>query len=125
MDPWTDPPPTPRIDRERLREMLNLRPRPRPEDRLAHPGYRSLVRLLPIAQSDTHQSKHVADFLLAWWNAGENGGWDPTDRWSVDASIGDDMLAVLQLVRDHHVYPDELGLKAEFEALWAQWRRSA
>lgn len=29
----------------------------------------ALVRLLKIGRSDTGQSRRVADFLLAWWNA--------------------------------------------------------
>jgi hypothetical protein len=28
----------------------------------------ALTRLIPIAMSDTGQSKRVADFLMAWWN---------------------------------------------------------
>ncbi len=35
-------------------------------------------RLVAIAQRDTGQSRRVADFLLAWWNAGECGGFDLT-----------------------------------------------
>ena len=31
---------------------------------------------------DTGQARRVASFLLAWHNAEENGGWDPTDLWS-------------------------------------------
>jgi hypothetical protein len=48
----------------------------------------------------------VADFLLAWHNAAENGGWDPTDLWNVDAAIADDMLAVVRFIRESHSYPD-------------------
>ena len=29
----------------------------------------ALERLIAIAHSDTGQSRRVADFLLAWWNA--------------------------------------------------------
>ena len=39
----------------------------------------ALERLIDIAQRDTGQSRRVADFLLAWWNAGECGGFDLTD----------------------------------------------
>jgi hypothetical protein len=35
----------------------------------------ALDRLLAIAQADTGQSRRVANFLLAWWNAGECGGF--------------------------------------------------
>jgi hypothetical protein len=54
--------------------------------------------------------RRVAGFLLAWHNAEENGGWDPTDLWNVDAAIADDMLTVVRLLRDSHRYPDGLGV---------------
>jgi ParB family chromosome partitioning protein len=56
-------------------------------------------RLLPLASQDTGQARRVADFLLAWHNAEENGCWDPVDLWSVDAAIADDMLVVLGVIR--------------------------
>ena len=37
-------------------------------------GLEALTRLIEIAQKDTGQSRRVADFLLAWHNAAENGG---------------------------------------------------
>jgi hypothetical protein len=40
--------------------------------------------LLNVAQGDTDQSRRVANFLLAWHNGEENGGWDPIDLWNVD-----------------------------------------
>jgi hypothetical protein len=43
--------------------------------------------LLAIARHDAGQARRVADFLLAWHNAGENGGWDPTDLRRVDDAI--------------------------------------
>ena len=49
-------------------------------------GLEALTRLIEIAQKDTGQSRRVADFLLAWHNAAENGGWDVTDLWNVDQS---------------------------------------
>src|SRR5436309_13801285 len=52
----------------------------------------SVARLVRIAMGDTGQCRRVADFLLAWHNAEENGGWDPTDLWNVDAAIAVDML---------------------------------
>jgi hypothetical protein len=83
---------------------------------------RALGRLISIASRDTGQSRRVADFLLSWHNAAENGGWDPTDLWNVDDEIADDMLAVLQFVRECHCYPGELGFKKEIEAIWEAWR---
>jgi hypothetical protein len=46
----------------------------------------ALQRLIQIAQDDTGQSRIVANFLLAWWNAGECGGFDLTDVWGVDTA---------------------------------------
>jgi hypothetical protein len=62
----------------------------------------ALGRLCAIAKRDTGQSRRVANFLLTWHNAGENGGWDPPDLWSVDTAIAEDMLAVLKLAKDSH-----------------------
>lgn len=82
----------------------------------------ALDRLVTIAQSDTGQSRRVANFLLAWWNAGSCGGFDLTDLWMVDREIADDILAVTSLIAQSHVYPGEYGLKAAFEQLVADWR---
>jgi hypothetical protein len=83
---------------------------------------RALGRLISIASRDTGQSRRVANFLLAWHNAEENGGWDPVDLWNVDAEIADDMLTLLQFLRECHCYPGELGFKKEIEAIWEAWR---
>ena len=85
-------------------------------------GLEALARLFPIALSDTGQARRVADFLLAWHNAAENGGWDPIDLWNVDDAIADDILCVLQLLHAEHKYPDDLGFRPEIEAVWKRWR---
>lgn len=82
----------------------------------------AVARLLEIARRDTHQSRHVADFLLAWDNAGENGGWHPTDLWTVDAEIAKDIVTCIQSISVLHAYPDELGFRQEFQALRMRWR---
>jgi hypothetical protein len=64
----------------------------------------ALGRLCQIAKRDTGQSRRVANFLFAWQNTEENGGWDPTDLWNVDTAIAEDMLAVLKLPKDSHRY---------------------
>lgn len=85
-------------------------------------AWHALERLLRIARGDTGQARRVANFLLAWHNAEENGGWDPVDMWSLDDAIADDMLAVLRLVRESHRYPDALGFADEIAAVWRIWR---
>lgn len=84
----------------------------------------ALIRLLAIACRDTGQSRRVADFLLAWHNAEENGGWDPTDLWNVDAAVADDMVAVLRLIRESRRYPGDIGFDGEIHAVWQMWRNS-
>jgi hypothetical protein len=81
----------------------------------------ALARLLEIAQRDTGQSRKVADFLLAWHNAEENGGWNPYDLWSLDSALADDIVSVLSLVRQGK-YPDSLGFEREIGRVWQLWR---
>lgn len=85
-------------------------------------AYEALGRLFDVARRDTGQSRRVANFLLAWHNAEENGGWDPIDLWNVDAPIADDMLLVLRLIRDCSRYPDDIGFGKEIQAVWELWR---
>ena len=82
----------------------------------------ALGRLCQIAKRDTGQSRRVANFLLAWHNAEENGGWDPTDLWNVDTAIAEDMLTLLKLAKDSHRYPGDLGFEPEIKAIWRIWR---
>jgi hypothetical protein len=84
----------------------------------------ALERLIDIAQRDSGQSRRVADFLLAWWNAGTCGGFDLTNLWAVDASIAEDMATVFRLISRVSKYPDTLGYDAEFKALVRAWRQS-
>ena len=58
----------------------------------------ALEGLIQVAQGGTGQSRIVANFLLAWWNAGECGGFDLTDVWGVDTAIAVDMLRVFALL---------------------------
>ena len=81
-----------------------------------------LMRLFPIALQDSGQSRRVADFLLAWHNAADNGGWDPADFWNVDDAVADDLLAVLRFLRQRRQYPDDLGFQHEMQRVWTRWR---
>src|SRR5215831_20386449 len=75
----------------------------------------SIARLMRIAMGDTGQCRRVADFLLAWHNAQENGGWDPTDLWNVDARIADDILTALHLLRVENRYPGDFGFQKQID----------
>src|SRR5271155_1772591 len=85
-------------------------------------GWNALERLLRIARQDTGQARRVANFLLAWHNAEENGGWDPVDVWNVDADIAEDILTVTRLIRDSRLYPADLGFGDEIAFVWRKWR---
>ncbi|MGH9770115.1 MAG: DUF7673 family protein [Candidatus Acidiferrales bacterium] len=83
----------------------------------------SLARLCAIARRDTGQSLRVADVLLAWHNAPENGGWDPTDLWNVDTAIAADMLTVLGAIRAQRgQYPADVGFETKIQQIWRLWR---
>ena len=85
-------------------------------------GRAALERLIRIAQGDTGQSRIVANFLLAWWNATECGGFDLTDVWAVDTAIAVDMLRVFAMLAAHQHYPDTLGYGKHFETIVRTWR---
>jgi hypothetical protein len=82
----------------------------------------ALERLIGIARGDTGQSRTVANFLLAWWNAGECGGFDLTEVWSVDRSIAADMLETFAALTECHRHPDSMGYGEQFEAIVRTWR---
>lgn len=82
-------------------------------------------RLIVIAMRDTGQSRRVANFLLAWWNATDNGGFDLTDMWAVDSEITADMVTVFAFVAQRQVYADFFGHQKEMEAIWERWRSKA
>lgn len=85
-------------------------------------GLEALRRLVQIAKGDTGQSRHVADFLLAWWNADACGGFNLTTLWAVDGSIADDMTAVFRLIGDRHEYPTAYDMGSDFDQMVARWR---
>lgn len=79
-------------------------------------------RLLRIARSDTGQARRVANFVFAWWNADNLGGFDIADLFAVDRAIAEDMAAVFVWLsrQDNAVYPTEY--RAELEHLIESWR---
>lgn len=80
-------------------------------------------RLLDLAEGDTGGSRAAANFLLAWWNAGDLGGFDPTDLWRLDDRTAGDLLIALGYLRRHQDYPTALGVdRARLEGLIRRWR---
>ena len=82
----------------------------------------ALDRLIGHAMRDSGQSRKVADFLLAWWNADTCGRFDFRDMWSCDDEIVVDMVTVFALIGRSNVYPDSIGYKEQFETLVRDWR---
>ena len=82
----------------------------------------AILRLLDIAARDTGQSRRVADFLLAWWNAGACGGFDFTNLWALDSEIAADIVITVGLIARCHSYPDTLGYAPRFARVVAAWR---
>lgn len=107
------------IDPEILAELVAAMQAPRG---MTDAETEALERLIRIAQGDTGQGRRVADFLLAWWNAGSCGGFDLTTLWGVDAGIARDMAAVFGLVARLSKYPDTLGYNIQFRAIVQAWR---
>ncbi len=82
----------------------------------------ALERLIQVAQGDTGQSRRVADFLLAWWNAASCGAFDLTTLWGLDTGIAKDMVTVFGLVAKVNQYPDSLGYEEPFKRIVREWR---
>lgn len=82
----------------------------------------ALESLIKIAKSDTGQSRKVADFLLAWWNSANCGGFDLTTLWGVDAEIAADMITVFAMIARVHCYADAWGYRQDFERIVELWR---
>jgi hypothetical protein len=82
----------------------------------------ALENLIRVAKSDTGQSRRVADFLLAWWNGAECGGFNLVDAWGLDRELVTDLITVFELIVRCHQYPDTLGYKADLTEIVRLWR---
>lgn len=79
--------------------------------------HETLKLLVEIARGDTGQCVKIRRFLLAWWNAEEQGGFDLTDLWALDEDLRQALVRVFAFVAENQVYPTELGLGEEFRRL--------
>lgn len=79
-------------------------------------------RLLAIAKHDSGQCRIVANFILAWWNAGSLGGFDLADLFALDHAISSDMATIVVCLSRNNMafYPEEY--RSDIEAVIAQWR---
>jgi hypothetical protein len=82
----------------------------------------ALERLLEVARADTHQARYAANFLLAWWNAGDLGGFDLTDAWGLDDALREDLVTLFSFIARNKIYPSAYSFRSEFEDLVRQWR---
>jgi hypothetical protein len=85
----------------------------------------ALERLLEVARADTHQARYAANFLLAWWNAGELGGFDLTDAWGLDEALREDLVTLFGFIARNKIYPSAYSFRSEFEDLVRLWRPEA
>lgn len=90
--------------------------------RMSPEVFGALERLVEIAQGDSGQCRFAANFLLAWWNAGDLGGFDFTDAWGVDEAIREDMITLFAFIARHNVYPDSYSFRPEIQAIIQKWR---
>jgi hypothetical protein len=81
---------------------------------LANDDRNSLQRLVKVAKSKTPQSRPVANFLLAWWDAKKYGGFDFVDLWDLDKDLVDDIINVLRIISIERSYPSALGHEEDF-----------
>ena len=82
----------------------------------------AIEKLLNVAHRDTGQSRRVANFLLAWWNADVHGGFDLTDLADLDPEICEDMITVFTWIAREETlsYPD--AYKPEIVEIIHRWR---
>src|SRR3546814_4266658 len=76
---------------------------------MSEPVIQALDRLFDLAASDTGQARRAANFLLAWWNAQDNGGFDLADLFGVAHGVAADMAVVFIYLGGTHgaIYPDQ------------------
>jgi hypothetical protein len=87
----------------------------------------TILRLVKLAQGCTEQSGRVANFLLAWWDAGLCGGFDFANLSGIDQAVARDMVTVFWLVARCDKHPNQIDetLEIEFQAISKAWRPEA
>ncbi|WP_335904848.1 MULTISPECIES: hypothetical protein [unclassified Bosea (in: a-proteobacteria)] len=82
----------------RTRSRISTTPDPDKLRTSCHPGIQATPRTLPSVLAprphDPGQSRRIANFILAWWNADDLGGFGLADIFAVDQAIGQDMASV-------------------------------
>jgi hypothetical protein len=84
----------------------------------------AIERLIDHAKRDSGQAVKVANFLLAWWNAEEQGKFDIRGIWSLDDDIAEDMVRMFSFMSAHPgIYPDRLGYETDFKQIIRRHRQ--
>lgn len=96
----------------------NAQPGPMADDAVQS----ALEELLELAERDTSQSRRVANFLLAWWNAAENGGFDLADLYGLNRQSASACAVLFGCIAHSGVTPNALGYSPRFKALALKWR---
>lgn len=94
-----------------------------PEPAIDFATQAALEQLLALAERDTGQSRKVANFLLAWWNAEENGGFDLADLYGLNQESATACAVIFSWIARHGGTPDRLDdSKGErFRELALKW----
>ena len=80
-----------------------------PTPKVSAREHEALLRLLEVAAGNSGQSRMVADFLLAWWNAGSCGAYGITTAWGLDEVLAEDVITVFALASRVREYPEAFG----------------
>lgn len=91
-------------------------------DVLVKTEHRALERLLAFAVGRGLQNKIVADFLLAWWDAGHYGRFDLQRTVALNDALLEDIAAVSTFVARCSTHPEALGYGEQFNAVIRKWR---
>lgn len=84
--------------------------------------YAALMRLLRLAVNDTPAARCAADFVLAWWNAQDCGGFDFATLSDLSRHQREDVLTAMAYFARAGHGPQTLGLTQELEHIVRQWR---
>jgi hypothetical protein len=85
----------------------------------------ALQKLIDIANNDTGQSRRVANFILAWWNADVHGGFDLIDLANVDRDVSEAMATVFTWLARQSDAEYPYAYRSEIEQIIARWRPQA
>jgi len=77
--------------------------------------------------SGVHPDRRVRQFLLAWHNANELGGFDIADLWDMPDDARADVMTVLKMIARGPTrwYPDKYGFCDEMNTLIAKHKAKA